>query len=194
MNEMTLTLLLSQRTLPPGWYERLMQGRPRPAQVNLFCLAQATHLLGTDFSSLSPGHRGYCAYSHRLLGAPPPGADSPFAAGNLLTLGGMVRHSHLTLSVPHSHWPVAMGEPGVKKIGILLGDDPDTQRESIRLATGLAGCNHLVNLYSPLEMPELRMLLPETCSLLEALEAMKAEFTLMGTEPPPGTDELLLQL
>ncbi len=194
MNDITLTLLLSQRDLPAGWQEALVWPGHRLARVDLFCLAQATHLLHNDFSALPPGRRVFCAHTHRLQRALHPLDHSPFEAGGLATLGGMVRDSHGTVSLPHSHWPREKGEPGVKDIGIFLGDELDTLREAIRLATGLAGCNHAVTLYSAMEPFELRMLLPETAPLLNALAALGAEFKMISPDDPPGNHSILLQL
>ena len=194
MNETTLTIILSRKDLPTDWYETLFQQVPQPTQLHLFCLAQATHLLHADFSALPPGQRMFCAHGHRLLSAPEPSEDSPFTASSLVILGGMIRTSHATLSIPQNHWSGQMGELGVKNIGILLGNDPDTQKEAIRLATGLAGCNHAVTVYTPLAPPKLRRLLPETASLLEALTALQAEFKIISPDAPPGNHEILLQL
>ncbi|MBF0460698.1 MAG: hypothetical protein HQL87_04805 [Magnetococcales bacterium] len=191
---MTLTLLLSRRELPAGWQAALWQQIPRPEQLHLFCLAQATHLLCEDFSFLPPGRRVYCAYSHRLLGASPPPEGFPFEAGGLATLGALVRDSHGTISLPYCHWPGARGELGLKSMGIFLGDELDAQKEAIRLATGMAGCDHAVTLYTPVEPEALRMLLPETDSLLEALMALGAAFKLVSPDTPVGKHAVLLQL
>ena len=194
MKTTILTLLLSQKELPTDWQESLFERIARPDQLHLFCLAQATHLLHADFSALPPGRRIFCAHSHRLLGALHPPADTLFEASGLVLLGAMVRDSHGTFSLPHSHWSGKRGELGMKNIGILLGNEPDTQKESIRLATGLAGCNHRVTLYTPLDPVILRMLSPESAALLDALEELKATFKIVGPDSPPADHAVLLQL
>ncbi|MEO5362102.1 MAG: hypothetical protein H7838_00545 [Magnetococcus sp. DMHC-8] len=194
MSENIFTLLLSRSELPAGWQETLLQRLPGPSRLHLFCLAGATRLVGDNFSRLPPGRRAYCAHSHHLLGAPQLPAGSPFVAGGLITLGGMVRDSHGIVTLPHACWPVEQGVPGVKEMGILLGNEREMQKEAIRLATGLAGCHHAVTLYSPLAPAELRLLLPETASLLEALLALGAEFKIISSDDPPGNHPVLLQL
>ncbi|MBF0584926.1 MAG: hypothetical protein HQL80_11940, partial [Magnetococcales bacterium] len=123
MNIDSLTILLSRKELPENWQESLFERIPRPAQLHLFCLAHATHLLSEDFSALPPGRRLYCAHSHRLMGAPQPAEGSPFEAVGLALLGAMVRESQGTVSLPYSHWSGEMGEVGMKNIGILLGEE-----------------------------------------------------------------------
>ncbi|MBF0160741.1 MAG: hypothetical protein HQL88_00500 [Magnetococcales bacterium] len=194
MNEVTFTLLLSQKKLPESWCDTLFQQVPRPTQAHLFCLDQATHLLHADFAGLPPGERLYCAHGHRQLSAPEPPEHSPFVASSLVNLGALIRASHATFSIPHSHWSGKTGTLGVKNIGILLGALQDTQAESIRLATGLAACNHAVTLYTPLSPAELRQQLPETATLLEALLALRAVFKTAPSDALPGKHEVLLQL
>lgn len=194
MKTSTLTLLIGRRELPAAWQETLFEGMAPPDQLHLFCLAQATHLLHVDFSALPPGRRIFCAHSHRRLEAPDPPADTPFEASGLALLGAMVRDSHGTISLPYSHWPGERGALGVKNIGIILGNDPHIQKESIRLATGLAGCNHRVTLYTPLDPVVLRMLSPESSALLDALAELKAEFKMVAPDSPPADHAVLLQL
>ena len=191
----TLTLLLSRKELPKSWQNTLFQRLPQLDQVHLFLLEQATYLLGEDFSQLPAGKRVFCAHSHRLLQAPPPAKNSIFAAGGLANLGEMVRLSHGTLSLPNSHWPRQRDEPSVKNIGILLAQEPERLKEGIRLAAGLAGCNHEVTLYSPsINHAEVRKRFPEITPLLEALHTMKVPF---NTSIPLSANEnhsVLLQL
>ncbi len=189
-----LTLLLSRGELPLGWQEAIGRCMPRIARLDLFCTAWATRLINENFAFLPPGRRVFCAHTHQLLGGPPLAAASPFVAGGLATLGRMVRESHAVLSVPHLHCSGVMGEEGVKNIGIVLGEEPEFQKEAIRLATGLAGCNHAVTLYTPTEPEALRLLSPETASLLEALLAMQAEFKIAPAEFLPENHGVLLQL
>lgn len=118
-----------------------------------------------------------------------------FAAGGLANLGEMLRDSHWGISLPNSHWPIKKSEPGVKNVGIFLGNHQKRQKEAIRLAAGLAGCNHMVTLYTPINYRKLLKKFPETAPLLEALQAMHATFKpLLTTADPPVSHPVLLQL
>lgn len=189
-----LTLLCSQKDLPKNWQEDCLRRVSPPTQVHLFLLDQATHLLGEDFSWLPSGKRVFCAHSHRLIQALPPPENTTFEAGGLANLGEMVRHSHMVISFPNCHGPTQRGKPGIKNIGVVLGQAWDTQKEAIRLAAGLAGCNHKVTLYTPITKAELRVRFPETTPLLEALEFMKVVFKTVPAEASMVDHPVVLQL
>ncbi|MEO5353840.1 MAG: hypothetical protein H7835_11615 [Magnetococcus sp. XQGC-1] len=189
-----LTLLLSRGEWPVDWQAAIGRCLPQIARLDLFCTLWATRLINENFAFLPPGRRVFCAHTQQRLGGAPLAAGSPFVAGGLATLGRMVRESHAVLSLPHLHCSGVLGEEGVKNIGIILGEEPEFQKEAIRLATGLAGCNHAVTLYTPTEPEVLRLLSPETASLLEALLAMQAEFKIASAELSPGNHGVLLQL
>ncbi|MBF0097773.1 MAG: hypothetical protein HQM04_12610 [Magnetococcales bacterium] len=171
----TLTVIVSREESPAA--ELLLQsGAWRAQQVHVFCLGPGTHMLGEDYSVWPPGERVYCAHMHQKLAAPPPAAGSPFVAAGLATLGRLIRDSQMTVTLSHPHWPPEPAPWGVKQIGILLGEEPDMQLEALRLATGLAGCNHHLTVYTPHEPLQLRALLPEAGPFFQVLAAMKAEF------------------
>lgn len=190
----TLTLLLSRRNLPKNGEQTLFHPIPKPSQVHLFLMDQATHRLHEDFSQLPPGKRIFCAHRHRQLQALPAPKESPFEAGGLANLGEMIRQSHWIASLPNSHWPRQKGKCGVKSIGLLLGNEPSRQKESIRLATGLAGCNHSVTLYSAKTEAKLRLFFPETAPLLDALNSMGAVFKKVPQHFAQENHAVLLQI
>lgn len=191
----SLTLLLSQKDLPKNWQTDLLQRIPLPNPLHLFLLDQATHLLDEDFSPFPPGQRFYCAHSHRQLYAPPPPKQAIFQAGSLFDLGQMIRQSHDTLSLPNRHGSIQNRPLGLKNIAILLGEEPNRQKESLRLATGLAGCNHSVGLYSPLNDTELRAQFPDALPLLDALHAMNVSIkTINPPTTPSKNPPIVLQL
>lgn len=194
LSSSTLTLLFSRGDLPKNWQKEFLPPFSPWDQVHLFLLDQATHMLRTDFSQLPSGKRVFCAHSHRLLGAQPATKESKFIAGGLANLGEMVRDSHGTISLPNTHWPTKKGKPGVKSVGILLGNEPSRQKEAIRLAAGLAGCNHTVTLYTPMRRTKLQACFPEMAPLLEALQALRATFKTASISSLPGNHPVLLQL
>ena len=191
----SLTLLLSQKDLPKNWQTDLLQLRPLPDPLHIFLLDQATHLLGDDFSRLPPGQRFYCAHSHRQFYAPTPPKHTAFQAGSLFDLGQMIRQSHDTLSLPNRHGSRQNRSLGVKHIAILLDEEPNRQKETLRLATGLAGCNHRIILYSPLNECSLRSRFPDALPLLDALQAMQVPIQTINPPTIPSINPpIVLQL
>jgi hypothetical protein len=172
----TLTLIVSREGSPAAGLALLQSAFWQPEQVHLFCLGPGTRLVTEDFSAWPPGERVYCAHMHQKLAAPPPAVGSPFVAAGLATLGRLIRDSQMTLTLAHPHWPPEPAQWGVKQIGILLGEEPDMQLEALRLATGLAGCNHHITVHTPHEPLQLRALLPEAGPFFQVLAALKAEF------------------
>lgn len=177
MDESTIvTLLFSQPIVPEDWQQIALRVQTLKT-VHLFFLDRATFLLHEDFFPIPPGKRVYCAHSQQGLGIPPPADNGLFEAGGLANLGWMVRESHFTLSIPHIRWPNQSANPGLKKVGVILGEESHAQKEGIRLAAGLAGCNHLVTLYSDISAKGLEQKFPTSHPLLEALQAMNVSFS-----------------
>ncbi|MBF0183906.1 MAG: hypothetical protein HQM06_05890 [Magnetococcales bacterium] len=177
-----MTVILSQDHLPEDGAQRLCRQGEWPEQVDLFCLAAATRLLQADFSAWPPGERLFCAHNHQQLAAEPPPPGSPFVAAGLASLGRLIRDSQVTLALPAARWPETVPTVGVKDIAIILGEDRCMYFESLRLATGLAGCNHQVTVYTPLEPLQLRHLVPEAGSFFEVLSVMRSEFKVKAPE------------
>ncbi|WP_130471256.1 hypothetical protein [Candidatus Magnetaquicoccus inordinatus] len=193
MHEATLTMILSRATLPEACSSMWQSQSWQASRVHLFCLGEATHLLQHDFSAWPPGERAYCAHMQQKLAAPAPPSASPFVAAGLATLGRLIRDSDLTLTLSHPCWPELVPGWGIKKIAIDLGEEPSMQLEALRLATGLAGCNHHITVHSPHEPIQLRALLPEAGAFFEVLSAMKAEFN-QSFPPRKQQQNLLLRL
>ncbi|MEO5333815.1 MAG: hypothetical protein H7839_17520, partial [Magnetococcus sp. YQC-5] len=114
--------------------------------------------------------------------------------GGLANLGGMIRRSTHTLSIPELHWPAHPSQNPKKSIAILMPDHQPAQLlEAARLAAGLAGCNHLPTLYHlTSHKPEF----PKAASpYLEALLALGGTIAHASDLQPLGLKhEVILQL
>ncbi|MBF0380106.1 MAG: hypothetical protein HQL69_03755 [Magnetococcales bacterium] len=73
-------------------------------------------------------------------------------AGGLLDLGKMVEKSDYFISVPHIFKPDKHVLTKQKDIGIIIDKSIRLTIEGLRVATGLAGCNHRVTIYYPNEL------------------------------------------
>lgn len=145
MTPTLLTLIITRAWLPDGWQEAIGGHLGGDWQVNLFFLDQGVQRVGDARLADMAGEKIYCASGHARLQGPQPAPG--ILPGGLANLGGMMRHSDYTLSLPHLHWPAQPGATVKKQVGILLDDHPDALLEAARLAAGLAGCNHKPILY-----------------------------------------------
>ncbi len=198
MTGSTLTLLITRQLLAPGWFETIHKGLPNIERTHLFFLDHGTFLATADFSFLPPGKRIYCAHSLRTLNAPPPGTN--VQRGGLFDLGTLLWESHTALSIPRTIWPHSSTQPlsddqkrnGSKHIFIPLETEGARQIEGLRLATGLAGCNHTVTFCAASPIPPQA----DTNPYLETLKALGARFVKSNQPKPvdqhPGT--IILQI
>ena len=183
----TLTLLISRHPLPEGWFEPIRQRLPALARVHLFFFDHGLFATGTDFSFLPPGERLHCAHSRRTLQAPTPAGR----AGGLYDLGLLIRAGGWMVTLPRVIWPPSPPGPGpVRRVALHLEPPGPRQVEGLRLAAGLAGCDHQVTLLSAAPVP--RGL--DTDPYLEALHSLGARFAAPGDQPPVTAPEILLAL
>ncbi len=181
----TLTLLITRQSLPGEWLRGIAALLATIDRLHLFFLDRGTFLASADFSVLPPGRRVYCEHGLRTLNAPP--AAAPVQRGGLFDLGGLLRESRYALSLPHmTPFPdhCRGQEPGSpKKIIIPLARTGDRRLEGLRLATGLAGCDHAVTIIT--DPPVVRD--ADTLPYLQTLEALGARFSQHPAAPQPGT-------
>ncbi len=193
MTTTQLTLIFTQRTLPNGWQAAIDNHLQAPWHAHLFFLDQGVFLV--DQIEANPqfsGEKIYCAYGHSRLNAPQPNTE--ILPGGLANLGGMIRASDYTLSLPACHWPNQSGTTLHKQVAILLNDTPTSQLEAARLAAGLAGCSHKVTLYHPINRPPADFPLAAT-PYLEAIHALGGTITSAPTaEQLTKNHDLILQL
>ncbi|MBF0357817.1 MAG: hypothetical protein HQL70_04360 [Magnetococcales bacterium] len=172
------TAIISQHNLPKGWLEEILLLLPENIKLEIFYVGSGTMLVDTPPRSPHIKKILYCSHSHRVLNGPKPGED--MVAGGLLDLGGMVVRSQYLLSLPQSNLPLKPTKSKLKEIGLILDPDPERMVEGLRVATGLAGCNHQMVLFyhkKSLDKP-----CKEAKTYIEALTMLGAEF--QTTQPP----------
>lgn len=140
-----VTILLSDHNVPKKWLYKALRSLPENLQVQLFFVDSGTLLVGEKLEKYSLGDCVYCTYSHRILQGPPPIAG--IAAGGLLDLGAMIGRSEYTISFPRTILPAKPVDSPLKKIAVILDSDNERGVEGLRIATGLAGCNHRVDVF-----------------------------------------------
>ncbi|MBF0614762.1 MAG: hypothetical protein G8237_13765 [Magnetococcales bacterium] len=176
------TLVVTRATLPDDW--RTLLSRPwlqdRPLQ--LFFLHHGVQWVAAPVWSFlleKTEEAAFCAQDHNDLHGPPP--LPTIQPGGLATLGRMIHHSAITLSLPTPHWPSQPTTRGSKRIAILFETSREHAMASLRLSAGLAGCDHAVSLFTPDDTP----LPAEAQPYLEALNALGARQ--ITTSPDPST-------
>ncbi|MBF0154229.1 MAG: hypothetical protein HQL64_10860 [Magnetococcales bacterium] len=147
-----VTLVITRHEIPATtWAElanRLANQQPAARGVYLFFTGAGSALALTPLPWPDAGRVVCAAAFLQSQGVWPPALPG-LTVGGLANLGRLVRESRLTISLPLVNWPTHPGEIGPKRVAILLGDDLATPEavESLRLAVGLAGCQHRVTLY-----------------------------------------------
>ena len=144
---LTATLLISSDELPKTWLEKVLELLPENVQVQLFFVNTGTRLVGEKLEKHPYGERKFCAHSHRQLNGPKPVAG--IHSGGLINLGEMIAKSEYTVSIPHTIIPLRYASHKLKKIAIFLDSDIERGVEGFRVATGLAGCKHMVTMFCP---------------------------------------------
>ncbi|MBF0369493.1 MAG: hypothetical protein HQL52_08565 [Magnetococcales bacterium] len=149
---MEVTLLITRDQLPEDTIEKAITGIPEPFsdefQINLFFLDRGVYLADNAFPHLDIRQKIACAHSRNRHHLPPFTGDHPARDGGLANLGEMIGRSRFTLSLPNLHWPSAPDDGRHKSILVLL-PDPLHLTEGLRLATGLAGCDHRLTIRHP---------------------------------------------
>ncbi|GAB0057220.1 hypothetical protein SIID45300_01543 [Candidatus Magnetaquicoccaceae bacterium FCR-1] len=174
----SITLLVTRAHFDPptpdDWQNLPNSRLTPPWRLKLFFLHQAVHLVDRPLWNawLEAGHEAsFCAHDHQTLHGPPPLPG--IQPAGLATLGRWIRESSLTLSIPKLTWPRQPGTPGLKKIAILLNDHKTDHRQSLRLAAGLAGCDHPITLFHATPSPTIP---PDATPYHQALLALGAQF------------------
>ncbi|MBF0165529.1 MAG: hypothetical protein HQM01_13695 [Magnetococcales bacterium] len=188
----SVTLLVTRpRFNPPeGWQDRLSLRLDPPWRFNLFFLHQAVHLVDQPHwhAWLEAGHEAsYCAHDHQTLHGPPPLPG--IQPGGLATLGRLIRESSLTLSIPHLTWPLQSNTTGIKRIAIHLDGDADDHLQTLRLAAGLAGCDHPVTLFQATPSQPIS---PAAIPYHQALLALGAQFRSRSSIDPILADHAVI--
>jgi hypothetical protein len=171
------TAIISQYKLPNGWLEQIVALLPENIILEVFFVDSGTLLVDQKPSSSQIKKLLYCSHSHRVLNGPKP-VDG-IEAGGLLDFGEMVGRSQYLLSIPQTSLPLKPTQSRLKEIGLILDSNPVRSVEGLRVATGLAGCNHRMVLFSHNDI--LSQPPKEAIDYLEALTMLGAKFQ---TIPP----------
>ncbi|MBF0341332.1 MAG: hypothetical protein HQL95_10285 [Magnetococcales bacterium] len=150
-----ITLLITRTTLDTDWRQELDLRLGTGWRAQLFFVHEGIHRVGDPLwtTLLTPGAlASYCAHGHMLAQGPPPTAG--ILPGGVATLGRMLTEATHTLSLPSLHWPSRSGAANSRKRIALFADHPDHAGiEALRLAVGLAGCDHRMTLIQPTPWP-----------------------------------------
>jgi hypothetical protein len=178
MNSELATILISHHKLPDKWLDKILKLLPNKTKIQFFFVDAGTLLVGKKLANIPLVKLVYCAHSHRVLNAPNPIAS--VEAGGLLELGRMVGKSHYFLSVPHTFKPLKPIATKQKNIGLVLDENNKLAVEGLRVATGLAGCDHKLTIFYPNECIPLinspTKASDKTKPYLEALTQLGAKF------------------
>ncbi|MBF0447852.1 MAG: hypothetical protein HQL67_06590 [Magnetococcales bacterium] len=174
-----VTVLITDDQLNPGWLDSIKDFFPSTVEIQLFFVYTGVLLVASTQIGSGFKKRLFCGFSHRTLQGPEPlpGIES----GGLLDFAQMVAESEFILSVPHTLEPVKRTSSRLKEVGVLLDAGLHRGVEGLRVATGLAGCNHRLTVFFPLSsfpfiggLPRVPL---EAKPYLEALIALNARFT-----------------
>ncbi|MBF0446371.1 MAG: hypothetical protein HQL68_12355 [Magnetococcales bacterium] len=183
------TILISHHKLPDKWLDNVLKLLPEKINIQIFFVDAGTLLVGKKLVNIPLVKLVYCAHSHRVLNGPNPLAN--IEAGGLLDLGKMVGKSDYFLSVPHTFKPIKAVTKTQKNIGITIDKNSKLAVEALRVATGLAGCNHRVTIFYPKEISQLINKSPKTPAeaklYLEALTQLGAK--LQNVQPSYDSSE-----
>jgi hypothetical protein len=144
-----VTILVSQHKLQKKWLDRALESLPKKLRVQVFFVGSGTLLVGENLPKYKFHNLVYCAYSHREFNGPKP--IDGMKSGGLLDLGEMISQSQYTISLPKTILPIKPAGSRLKEIGVVLDPDSQLEIEGLRVATGLAGCNHRVMLFFPVD-------------------------------------------
>ncbi|MBF0194157.1 MAG: hypothetical protein HQL71_06340 [Magnetococcales bacterium] len=147
MDSKLATILITNHNLEDLWLEKVLKLLPNNINIQLFFVDTATKLVGKNITNIPIVKLVYCAHSHRELKAPKPKAN--VEAGGLLDLGRMVGDSDYFLSLPKIYKPIKPVTGTKKNIGLVLNENSKQSLEGLRVATGLAGCNHKLTIFYP---------------------------------------------
>lgn len=197
MNDVSsLTLAVTRNTLDFNKLTETIRVFPSLKTVNLFLMQQGTLLVDASWRTLPAGERVFCAFNHRRHQGPSPALG--MEAGGLASLADMIRRSEVSLSWPHCHQPTVPAKHANKVIGILFNETKSWAVEALRVATGLAGCNHKLRiLRDPAHgcpQEELSAILPEATDYLEVLPALGAFFGVYSRQAFPDDLDVMLRL
>ena len=174
---------------PESCLDRIQARFSPPSVVHLYFLYQGTLLLNGDYAGLPPGKRIYCAHSHRQFQARPP-VNPEILPGGLANLGEMIRASGVSGALPALHWPDRPARGVLKRIAIRLAPSGPDLTEGLRLATGLAACNHRIRLHPEGAITET----PENRPYLMALRDLGVDIPLLAPVSLNPLPEVTLQL
>ncbi len=188
------TILLTHDELPKKWFEKAIKQLPKKVGIQLFFTGNGTLLVGENLPKFKFHDLTYCSYSHRKLKGPKP-LDG-INAGGLFDLGTLVSESRYVLSIPRSVEEPKQVKSRLKEIGVILDSEKARGVEGLRVATGLAGCNHRVTLFFPsdgfpfiADVPKVPL---EAKPFLETLSTLGARFsTTPASFDDTGCDILL---
>lgn len=149
----TITLLITRADLPESSLIQLATRLGQESAVELFFVDAGLHWAESELWDrlFLVQRRMECVSSRKRLGLPPLAVDTEVFGGGLLNLGEMVNHSDRIFTLPHCHWPIQTADHAprrMKRLALILDHqaDPPIRTETLRIAVGLAGCNHRVTL------------------------------------------------
>lgn len=193
----SITLVITRKKLVPGWEAALSSLPEQPSMAKLFFLDEGAYLTNKAVPEMACWETIVCSHSLTQLDLPNPDSDL-IRLGGLANLGLMLRESTMAISLPHVHVPARATPEGQKKIAIQGFGQPcgPQMTESLRVATGLAGCNHTVDLFpgdwdGP--WPEDSAFAPGAVEFLEAMRFFKVNFH-PEKAPDPEEFDLILQV
>jgi hypothetical protein len=181
MHNELATILISHHNLPDKWLDKILKLLPNKINIQIFFVDAGTLLVGKKLANRQFDKLVYCAHSHRVLNGPKPLAG--VETGGLLDLGKMVEKSHFFLSAPKTFMPINQ-ETAVtttqKNIGLIIDKNTELAVEGLRVATGLAGCNHKLTIFYPNDVSQLidnsTKIPAKAKPYLEALTQLGAKF------------------
>jgi hypothetical protein len=193
---MLATLLISHHELPKKWLKKTLAQLPGKVDLQVFFVDSGTLLVGKKLAGQHFVNQVYCSYSHRILSGPKPLAG--INSGGLLNLGEMISQSEYTISIPRSIPPVKPVRSRLKEIGLILDSDSRRGIDGLRVATGLAGCNHRLTLFFPHDGFPFISGAPQVPGMarpyLEALTSLGARFSASPVSYDRSEYDLLLSL
>ncbi|MEO5366386.1 MAG: hypothetical protein H7831_08540 [Magnetococcus sp. WYHC-3] len=198
MHRPVVTALVTRPDIARHWLDTLSRRLDGPFHLHLFfTFSGIRHANELTRQALTPGgparlgQRVVCAYSHaRQQPAVALDGELGFVMGGLANLAELISTSATTLCLPRLHWTALEG-PGRRRIALLppAADDwqADSELESLRIATGLAGLNHHLRLYGL--GPERSQVPPsQAAPYREALQVLGADWA-QGGHPDDARED-----